>query len=798
MAELEPAEGLEAFPEERLAPQMLQVDPDLSPLQAVQEWAAEGNPPGQRVAYIMSIPAAAAECSLAEARLVLLPLLAQLVFDDHPDIKQATAEVLGPLGPILASKDPEAGEAGGSEDAFELLVLAHRLLQDPERAIQQAAASSVAMFAGLLSAEHLREHLSAVVDELMRNYDDEQMQECAVDLLAKVAAAAGPAHPDWCEECALPRVLKLANHRDYNIRANSVSGLVQLAGCLPLEARSGQLMSAFAELCADSVWSVRQGCASELAVLAQQLPREALRDRLLPLWEALVTDVSAWAKAAARRQAGPLLTIVHPDDCPEALLECFLQAASGPATLTEASAHYLPSVLANLGVNRWPQLRELMAALVASEYVSVRVTLAERLHELLGMLGPQRVDDDLLALVERLSADDNQAVADALAVNIQALLAALPPHGRLPQLAFLSHIHPEDGSSCGQWRMRLLIAEQLAGIAALLERQGLAEVLLPATLRLCEDPVAAVREAAAAQLGCMVRSLLLEMGEPGSNGGSSAAQPPAAQERQDGSSARGAAPAAVADAPASQAGAEQQASKQEAEAERGQQEEQLQHAHQQPEQQQQQSDAEQQQAQQAQQADQPGASDGAEDELEQDATPPPGNPAAVVQQIVQHLVELRRSGGHRSRQTYLAFCAALLLPQPGPAPAAPTPGPPTPQPTGGSPLASAVAAAVAASPGRHAAAAQQGQQAETTPEPSWPQLPEAVVQSGIAQGLLEGAVALAADPVPNVRLAVARLLAAVKRQQPALAASSPKVEEALAALAADADRDVQASAAGDC
>jgi hypothetical protein len=47
---------------------------------------------------------------------------------------------------------------------------------------------------------------------------DEQMQECAVDLLTKVAAAAGGAHPGWCEECALPRVLKLALHRDYNIR----------------------------------------------------------------------------------------------------------------------------------------------------------------------------------------------------------------------------------------------------------------------------------------------------------------------------------------------------------------------------------------------------------------------------------------------------------------------------------------------------------------------------------------------------------------------------------------------------
>lgn len=39
-----------------------------------------------------------------------------------------------------------------------------------------------------------------------------------MDLLTKVAASAGAAHPGWCEECALPRLLKLALHRDYNIR----------------------------------------------------------------------------------------------------------------------------------------------------------------------------------------------------------------------------------------------------------------------------------------------------------------------------------------------------------------------------------------------------------------------------------------------------------------------------------------------------------------------------------------------------------------------------------------------------
>lgn len=151
-----------------------QFDATLAPLQAVIEWAAEGNPPGQRVAHILSIPAAAAESSLEDARSMLLPLLSQLAFDDHPDVKHATAEVLGPLGepaprrqgeglvscggqcapprpprplstptaalhppgPILAAKDPEVAEAGGSADAMDLLVLAHRLLQDGERGVR--------------------------------------------------------------------------------------------------------------------------------------------------------------------------------------------------------------------------------------------------------------------------------------------------------------------------------------------------------------------------------------------------------------------------------------------------------------------------------------------------------------------------------------------------------------------------------------------------------------------------------------------------------------------------------------
>jgi hypothetical protein len=401
----------------------------------------------------------------------------------------------------------------------------------------------------------------------------------------------------------------------------------------------------------------------------------------------------------------------------------------------------------------------------------------------------------MLPVLQVLSQDPEQVVRDAISFNIRALLAALPPGpARLAQLGFLSRMHPEDGSSCGQWRMRLLIAEQLAGIAALLQQQGLAEVLLPATLRLCEDPVAAVREAAAAQLGCMVGALLLQASS-GSGSGSGSGRGGQEEEEEDEEQQQeqqqqqqqGVAPspageqqaeAALQTAAAGPAEAEDTAAKAAADAEPGEAAPAPPPTPPLPPAAAAEASAEQdaetfepaaaaaaaaaappaaeQQSQQPQQPQQePPAQQPQPQPQPQRLAASPAAAVGMVQQIAQHMVELQRSSCHRARQTYLAFCTALLLPPSGEAAHA----------------APAAAAAV------------------------WPALAQSVASSGTVQGLLEGALALAADPVPNVRLGVARLLAALRRQQPLLAAGSPKVAAALGALVADSDRDVQQVAA---
>lgn len=125
------------------------------------------------------------------------------------------------------------------------------------------------------------------------------------------------------QSCAATRCARCAR------RAASCGPLVPAASCLRLSVRRQRrrsccLRHSLSDRCTSppcpsscQVWSVRQDCASELAALAQHLPHEAVSERLLPLWQSLLSDVSAWVQAAAKRQAGPLLASVDPEHCPE-------------------------------------------------------------------------------------------------------------------------------------------------------------------------------------------------------------------------------------------------------------------------------------------------------------------------------------------------------------------------------------------------------------------------------------------------------------------------------------------------
>lgn len=317
-----------------------QIDEGLSPLEAVLRYSGESSHLLQRISYICSIPAAAAESlsaapgSAATVAGALLPLLVQLSFDDDPEIKHAAATVIAPLAQVLAqassstddgcgastsdgsgaaatpasNSEPagssmsrgggsssDAGSAGGDashahsssgggggvgEAMLELLVVSQRLLHDGETLVQEAAEAAVTGLAPLLSpagrADALASVLASLCDEAQA---DEELAECGARLLARLVGDAGLAarDPAWCQRVALPRLRSLASHPSYAVRLELAAAVPPLLPALPAWQRAELLLPLFGRLCTDPVWSVRQEAAGEFAAMAAQLSREEAR-----------------------------------------------------------------------------------------------------------------------------------------------------------------------------------------------------------------------------------------------------------------------------------------------------------------------------------------------------------------------------------------------------------------------------------------------------------------------------------------------------------------------------------------
>jgi hypothetical protein len=98
----------------------------------------------------------------------------------------------------------------------------------------------------------------------------------------------------------------------------------------------------------------------------------------------------------------------------------------------------------------------------------------------------------------------------ALVTAIPPLLEALPAASHEPLLRVVSKLAQGAANSerCRAWRLRREIATQLGRLAHASPQATITDVLWPAAISLCSDPVAAVRSAAAAEVGPLLAALL--------------------------------------------------------------------------------------------------------------------------------------------------------------------------------------------------------------------------------------------------------------------------------------------------
>jgi serine/threonine-protein phosphatase 4 regulatory subunit 1 len=103
-----------------------------------------------------------------------------------------------------------------------------------------------------------------------------------------------------------------------------------------------------------------------------------------------------------------------------------------PAAENEAPyylAFNIPAVIYTYGVSAWPKIKPLYDTLSKDSRFKVRRTLAFSIHEMAKMIGPELAESDLLPILFRLMADNND-VREGIMNNLSKFIEILRPEQR--------------------------------------------------------------------------------------------------------------------------------------------------------------------------------------------------------------------------------------------------------------------------------------------------------------------------------------------------------------------------------
>jgi len=174
-------------------------------------------------------------------------------------------------------------------------------------------------------------------------------------------------------------------------------------------------------------------------------------------------------------------------------------------------AFSLPAVALTLGRANWPLLKETYESLANDMQWKVRRTLANSIHELAVILGPEVASQDLVPIFNGFIKDLDEVRIGVLK-HLADFLSLLSPEARAEYLPRLEEFLKMDNDR--NWRFRLELCNQVSALVPLCSSEEVLAHLAPLCLLLVNDRVSEVRRTAAK----VTASLLAHLSRAGEAG----------------------------------------------------------------------------------------------------------------------------------------------------------------------------------------------------------------------------------------------------------------------------------------
>jgi serine/threonine-protein phosphatase 4 regulatory subunit 1 len=150
------------------------------------------------------------------------------------------------------------------------------------------------------------------------------------------------------------------------------------------------------------------------------------------------------------------------------------------------SSFNFPAFVYTLGKERWEEFRRIYFKLAKFNDNRIKRTLAYSIHELARILGPEITETDLAPIMERFLKDQVNEIRAGALKNLHVFLAEVKPENRHVFIKYLQYV---DGQTEGQyeWRMKLVLAQNLGKFATLFDADTVYEKFLPMFFKFCND-----------------------------------------------------------------------------------------------------------------------------------------------------------------------------------------------------------------------------------------------------------------------------------------------------------------------
>ncbi|KFO31329.1 Serine/threonine-protein phosphatase 4 regulatory subunit 1 [Fukomys damarensis] len=158
----------------------------------------------------------------------------------------------------------------------------------------------------LIFQSDIENKVCSILLELSAPERDDKYRAEAMSIICKVASMLSKS---TVERLLLPRFCELCGDRKlFQVRKVCATNFGDVCHAVGQEATEKFLLLRFFELCSDSVWGMRKACAECFMAVSHNTSPEVRRSQLSPLFIRLLSDPCRWVRQAAFQSLGPFIS----------------------------------------------------------------------------------------------------------------------------------------------------------------------------------------------------------------------------------------------------------------------------------------------------------------------------------------------------------------------------------------------------------------------------------------------------------------------------------------------------------